>query len=83
MITWKDFVLDDFLGPVLSSTPDVWAIMEDERTANEALGKASIQETRQGQRPARMVGSSGLDAVRLGKDADRTSQGTAQRKGAG
>lgn len=66
MIFWKDFILDDVCGPVLS-------LNETERTGmqvcrrgrlggsgimEDARSGVSIQETEQEQRPARMVGHS-------------------------
>ena len=76
MITWMDFVLDDFLGPVLNFEQDGEQVcrasassefMDDGRTD-------TIQETRTGQQPARMVGESLLDPVRFGLDAERVSK---------
>lgn len=82
MIFWKDFILDDTIGPVLS--PELFQDIGEERGTlkvcrrkrlgspsvqedawgmkNEAIEVASIQETRQEQRPARMVGHSSLDS---------------------
>lgn len=76
MIIWKDFVLDDFLGPILAAKSSVEIsvnsdVMDDAKTANGAQGCASIQETGQGKQPARMVGRSSLEAVRNGMEAGR------------
>ena len=70
MIIWKDFILDDFLGPVLK---DVRATDSDGTSIMEDANAGSIQETRQGSRPARMVGFSSLDSTNdlLGKEAIR------------
>lgn len=58
MIFWKDFILDDFCGPVLSFREgDVGSdIMED------GSASSSYQETRREKEPARMVGQSVLDS---------------------
>ena len=69
MILWKDFVIDDVIGPYLVCSDEVRSslpVMEDGSTTS------IIQETRQEIRPARMVGSSNLDSTigRLGMDAD-------------
>lgn len=67
MIYWQDFVLDDVFGPLLN--------MEEQdkvRRAKPRLGgtgvnddaRAKIQETGTEQRPARMVGLSGLDSIK-------------------
>ncbi|MBU6375906.1 MAG: hypothetical protein KGQ59_07925 [Bdellovibrionales bacterium] len=65
MIFWKDFILDDKFGPVLSIDSigalamdgvDVVSIMEDER-------RNYIQETGQERRPARMVGKSSSEFI--------------------
>jgi hypothetical protein len=61
VITWKDFVFDDVMGPIL---------MDFESCRGTRLGSPSvmedangiIQETGQEQRPARMVGLSNLDS---------------------
>ena len=76
MITWKDFILDDFLGPVLADIESCreWVssgVEEGGRSSAEETGKNSVQETRQGQQPARMVGGSSLKAVRIGMEADK------------
>lgn len=60
MIFWKDFILDDKFGPLLSIADgqgegDVAAVMEDG-------GGQHIQETRQGRQPARMVGNNLLES---------------------
>lgn len=63
MITWKDFVLDDRFGALLSTR----SLAESSR---EGAGEASvmddgvgtqIQETGQVRRPARMAGESSLE----------------------
>ena len=52
MIFWKDFVLDDIFGPLLVvSEPDGTGSLS---IRNDAI---AIQETRQEQMPARMVGT--------------------------
>jgi hypothetical protein len=78
VITWKDFVLDEILGAVLtdsegSCTGSGSNLTEESRT--------SVQETRQGQRPARMVGESGLDFVQAGMDAGRAQTSCVQPGG--
>ncbi len=63
MICWKDFVLDERFGPLLSvdsgaavaiRSADVASVMEDGMCDH-------IQETGQERRPARMVGKSSLE----------------------
>lgn len=72
-MTWKDFVFDDVLGPLLVVPTEGpigckklggLSIMEDAIGSNEARDRASIQETGQEQRPARMVGLPHLDSAR-------------------
>lgn len=68
MIFWKDFILDDEIGPYLwigtsdpknrRSKTDCPGVMED-----------AIQETGQEKRPARMVGYSSLDFTKTGMEA--------------
>ena len=84
MITWNDFVLDQETGPLLWVEMDPGqeisvcrrcqsgrpSVMED---AGDAVC-VSIQETRQEQRPARMVGLSSLDFARTGMEASRCDQ---------
>ena len=73
MIHWKDFILDERFGPILSvpseqvcaTRPGVPSVMEDAR---------SIQETRPEQRPARMVGLSSLDSTQSDKEVSRDVQ---------
>jgi hypothetical protein len=80
-IRWNDFILDEFLGPILSfeeSSPVSRAgigasgnsVMED-----AAGDSGQIQETRIGERPARMVGQPNLDSTQnplsSGMEADR------------
>ncbi len=100
MIFWKDFVLDDSFGPVLSpeifsgdaSVPVVCrrkrlgspSVMEDARgthTKEEATDvTSSFQETRQEQRPARMVGLSSLDSAQTHKEVSRGDRASVQRQ---
>lgn len=82
MIFWKDFILDDIVGPILAMPEERSKIGgREERLGspdarNGASGtntaKAEIQETRQEQRPARMVGHSSHDSAQV----DRTSAGS-------
>ena len=81
MILWKDFVIDDQLGPYLfccEAGADSASIMEDARDGQ-------IQETRQEQQPARMVGLSSLDSsARNDRDVvPRISAQALQRGGNG
>ena len=90
MILWKDFILDDFIGPVLATEGprqvcrnegwDCASVMDDAR-AEMAQGCASFQETRQRQRPARMVGMSGLDAAPSGTEAGRSNPSALRQGG--
>jgi hypothetical protein len=68
VITWKDFILDDdVLGAIMIDPLD----KEFESCRRTRLGSpivmedetGIIQETRQEQRPARMVGHSSLDSL--------------------
>ena len=85
MIIWKDFILDDIVGPVLALPEDLPQTggcsgkqLGSPDTRNGASGKqrashdAKIQETRQEQRPARMVGPSSHDSAQV----DRKSAGS-------
>ncbi len=69
MILWKDFVLDDFIGPYLVCSDEEVTPRTHQEDGNTAA--ILIQETRQEKAPARMVGSPSLDSNgRLGMDAD-------------
>lgn len=82
MIFWKDFILDDIVGPILampeegSQTGGRKERLGSPEARNGASGtntaKAEIQETRQEQRPARMVGHSSHDSAQV----DRMSAGS-------
>jgi hypothetical protein len=52
VIFWKDFVFDEIFGPLL-------VVSEQEETGSLSIRNdaIAIQETRQEQRPARMVGT--------------------------
>ena len=101
MILWKDFVLDDDFGPVLS--PELFlgdepvptscrrkrlgspSIMDDARgtqngTTPRNLDGVPIQETRQEQRPARMVGLSSLDSAQSHTDVSRGDRANILRR---
>ncbi len=78
MILWKDFLLDDVCGPILVSCEGGGgsrSIMDD---ANVEI---SIQETRQEHRPARMVGTSGLESTLMGMEALPSTQSSTQPGG--
>ena len=77
MIFWKDFILDDILGPILNfpeTKESEGKKKEDESCRRKRLGSPKvmddarevagtlIQETGQVKRPARMVGLSSLDS---------------------
>jgi hypothetical protein len=70
VIIWKDFILDDVVGPVMIDPSDI-DVNESEVCRRTRLGSTIImedehgiiQETRQEQRPARMVGHSSLDSL--------------------
>lgn len=91
MIFWNDFVLDDATGPLLSVEFDAEMLIKVCRnrkpgcpSVTEDAGQCSentsyIQETRQEQRPARMVGLSSLDLAQASKDAGRSVQVRGQR----
>lgn len=62
MIAWKDFVQDELLGFSLKSEK-VGGESRDARTGirtDAKTGESHFQETRRGQRPARMAGSTSL-----------------------
>ncbi|MEK6704686.1 MAG: hypothetical protein AABZ06_02765 [Bdellovibrionota bacterium] len=94
MIYWKDFILDDFIGPTLvvdlkqpqhkkrnrGAPLANQSIMEDAAEQIEATRCASVQETRQSQRPARMVGISDLAFTQTGMDASRDSRARSKRR---
>ena len=71
MILWKDFVLDDEIGPsilaslldgvVVTTTSCRSVVSGSPRVMEDAMGSSIIQETRRDQRPARMVGYTSLD----------------------
>lgn len=88
MITWKDFILDDVMGPSLSLP---WDNRESKSCREERLGspnvmedeigiKSSIQETGQEQRPARMVGLSSLDSVETDTEVSRDDRANSKRQ---
>ena len=93
MIFWKDFLLDDQVGPslVIGEIEDLKcrrtrlgspSIMDD------AIGKHSggtecalqIQETGQEQRPARMAGFSSLDSAQSDTEVSRGNRATSRRR---
>ena len=64
MIIWKDFILDERVGPILSVDLAVELATEgaDAVSVMEDGGRHHIQETGQERRPARMVGESSLES---------------------
>ena len=78
MILWKDFILDDVMGPTLVFAFDEIAKINQENQTesqkcrvsrfgslgvkDDAESRAIIQETRQEIEPARMVGLSGFES---------------------
>ena len=76
MILWKDFILDDVMGPTLVFAFDEIAKLNQEKQTESQKCRASrfgslgvkddadrvIQETRQEIEPARMVGLSGFES---------------------
>ena len=64
MILWKDFILDERVGPILSVELAVELATEgaDAVSVMEDGGRHHIQETGQERRPARMVGESSLES---------------------
>lgn len=88
MIFWNGFVMDEVLGPLLSiehwdesfrRSGETRARGQDGRSSSGAQGCASIQETRQGQRPARMVGYQAIDSEQSRMDADERAHLYASR----
>ncbi len=76
MISWLDFEISSEKGPLLM-VEDLGVIMKFRRrrdkstSIKEDISRAQIQETGQGQRPARMVGYSSSDHARIGMEAER------------
>jgi len=56
VIYWKDFILDDFIGPQLSSAAGTSGREERNGRLGVMEDAVEIQETGQGIRPARMAG---------------------------
>ena len=72
MILWKDFILDDFLGFHLCCDKP----LDGSSIRNDAQ---IIQETRQVQRPARMVSPPSLESIKtIGMEAERASSRLSQ-----
>ena len=74
MIIWKDFVLDDVVGPVLAFTPEQDESCREMRFGSTSIRndvKRAIQETGQEQRPARMVGQSSLLSAQTDMEVGR------------
>ncbi len=71
MILWKDFVLDDQVGPLLRFTEDALECRRTRLGSPSVMDDAmvSIQETGQEQRPARMVGLPALDSQKSSMEA--------------
>lgn len=65
MIYWSDFLLDQRIGPVLVSSDDSRLCI----TQEECGGR--IQETRQTQQPARMVGIESLESAFEDRDVGK------------
>lgn len=74
MIVWKDFVLDDVMGPFLKFEESREAVSDGLCVMDDAPGSTSdpIQETGQELRPARMAGFTSLESVSIGKEAKMT-----------
>ena len=89
MILWKDFILDDVIGPSLAFADEGEVcrmlrfggpgVMED--ASGKKGVKTPIQETGQVRQPARMVGYSSLDSAQTGMEAGRGYRATLRRKG--
>jgi hypothetical protein len=69
VILWKDFILDDVVGPILDvdfdDEKEILTSCRRKRIGSPSVmedANGIIQETRQEQRPARMVGLSNLDS---------------------
>lgn len=85
MILWNDFILDDAIGPVLllGSIEQLTGNREKEEAVLRVMEDAReylIQETRQRQQPARMVGLSSLEGVLESREADETCATSSQRR---
>jgi hypothetical protein len=66
VITWKDFVFDDVMGPVMMDQDLELASCRRTRIGSPNIMEdvtGIIQETRQETRPARMVGRSEIDSI--------------------
>ena len=90
MIFWKDFIIDDFMGPLLnvdglkSSEMSLEVRVVDGCDSvikeDEYASRKHIQETRRENEPARMVGQTGLDKKRsLCMDAGDVAFNTIRR----
>jgi hypothetical protein len=88
VIFWNGFALDEVLGPLLVTehwdesfrrSGETRARGQDGQSSSTAQGCASIQETRQGQRPARMVGYQAIDPEQNRMDADERAHFYASR----
>jgi hypothetical protein len=87
VIYWKDFILDDVMGPVLRIPESASSGKQSDRTETrdasctdtEEGTRAQIQETRTEQRPARMVGPSDLDSsAQVDMDVSRSNAAQAR-----
>jgi hypothetical protein len=68
VIFWKDFILDDEIGPYLKigiSDPK----SRESKDVYPGVREDAIQETGQEKQPARMVGYSSLDLIQSSKEA--------------
>ena len=86
MIFWKDFILDDIVGPILAmpeerpttsgrdetrfGSPDT----RNGASGNNTVLSTDIQETRQEQRPARMVGHSSHDSAQVDRKSAESNR---------
>jgi len=81
VISWNDFVLDDFLGPsLIVGQVDIRVCRRAEpksvggnNVREDFRSEIQIQETEQRHVPARMVGQSGSEKHPSGMEADSTA----------
>lgn len=62
-MNWLDFTFDDNFGPLLKCCEDWESNQTNEASVMDDGCGQQIQETDLAQRPARMVGQSGLDSI--------------------
>jgi len=87
VITWKDFIFDEVIGPYLDVDLSCRkaklgdpCIREDATGKKETPESVSIQETGQEQRPARMVGLSSSEDTQSAMEGGRDNRDLLRRR---